>query len=688
MASTKPAKKSAAADGKEAGPATADSELGSQAKLDMLRRMHLIREFENNAARGYTQGKIAGFVHLYNGQEAAAVGVMSTLRSDDFAMSHYRDHGHAIARGLPPRRLMAELYGRRDGVSRGRGGSMHFFSAEHNFLGGWAIVGGHIPIAVGYAFATEYRRQQLGEERDDIGVVIMGDGSTNIGYFYESMNFAALWNVPIVFVVENNGYAMGTPLEHHSSVSSMADKAKAFNIPSVTLDGMDVLAVREGMRQVVEQVREQREPRVVEIMTYRYRGHSMADPDIYREKAEIEQWRDKDPIDTLAAQLIDAGHLDDEAWAEMRAENEAIIEDAVAFADESPEPDVEELTSFILADPPAPIEPDGPTSEMTTSEALNAALDEWLAEEPRAFVMGEDVHHYGSAYGVTRDLPSKHGPERVRDTPIAEGAIVGVAIGAAMAGLRPSAELMTVNFALLASDAIINHAAKIRSMFGDQANVPLVVRTNGSGRRLGATHSQNFDAMFAHIPGLRVASPGNAFDAKGLLATALRLEDPTLVFENQLMYRDKGQVPEGVYTLPVGKAHVEREGDPGGLTLVGFSRGLKIALEAADRLAEDHGMRAEVINLRWLRPLDTDTVVESVKKTNRVLVVEEGWRSYGVGAEVAARVQEAAFDWLDAPVLRVAGVEAPMPYADNLELAAWPSVERILAALKEQKIIG
>lgn len=676
---------------KEAAQPTIESSGLSRDELtDMLRSMQRIREFEGLAARGYSQGKVAGFLHLYDGQEASAVGIMSALRPDDFVMTHYRDHGHALARGVPPGPLMAELYGRVDGVAKGRGGSMHFFSAEHNFLGGWAIVGGHVPLAVGYAFATEYRRKTLGETRDDIGVVVMGDGSTNIGYFYEAMNFAALWRTPLVFVVENNGYAMGTALETHTSVTTIADKAKAFNIPSRTVDGMDVLAVSAAMRQVVETVRETREPQLVEIVTYRYRAHSMADPDLYRPKDEISQWRERDAIERLADQLIEAEMLDEDGWSAMKADTEAAMAEAVAFAEQSPEPPLSHLTSGIEADPPPPVAPaeGGERREMTMAQALNAALDEWLAENPAAFIMGEDINAYGSAYGVTRDLPERHGDARVRDTPIAEGAIVGVAVGAAMAGLRPIAELMTINFALLASDAIINHAAKIRSMFGEQASVPLVVRTNGSGRRLAATHSQNFEAMFAHVPGLRVAVPATAYDAKGLLAAALRLEDPTLFIENQLLYREKGDVPVETYTLPVGKAHVERTGAAGGLTLIGYSRGLKIALEAAARLEADFGLDAEVINLRWLRPLDTEALVESVKKTNRALVVEEDWRSYGVGAEIAARLQEEAFDWLDAPVMRVAAVEAPMPYADNLEVAAWPSVDKVIEALRAQRIIA
>jgi pyruvate/2-oxoglutarate/acetoin dehydrogenase E1 component len=452
---------------------------------------------------------------------------------------------------------------------------------------------------------------------------------------------------------------------------------------------LDALAVHQAVREVSDYVRSERQPYLLEVMTYRYRAHSMADPEHYREKGEVEEWRRRDAIDRLESQLVEAELMDDAAWEAMRADNETIVAAAVEFANASPHPDEAELFMDIIAEPPPAQEPaeGAATSELTTADALNAALDDYMGENAASFKMGEDIDDYGGAYAVTRGLPEKYGESRVIDTPIAEGAICGIATGAAMAGLRPIAELMTINFALLATDAIINHAAKIRSMFGGQASVPLVVRTNAGGVQLAATHSQHFYQMFAHVPGLRVAVPATPYDAKGLLATALRLEDPTVFIEHQLLYRMKGEVPDEHYTLPVGKACVEREGSPGGVTLVGYARSVHFALEAAEILAKEHGIEAEVINLRWLRPLDTDTVVESVKKTNRCLIVEDDWRSYGAGAEIAARIQEAAFDWLDAPVMRVGGAEAPMPYAANLERAAWPSAAKIIDALRAQNIL-
>jgi pyruvate dehydrogenase E1 component beta subunit len=320
-------------------------------------------------------------------------------------------------------------------------------------------------------------------------------------------------------------------------------------------------------------------------------------------------------------------------------------------------------------------------AEISLRQALREALIEAMRADDSIFVIGEDVNRYGGSYGVTKDLADEFGDDRIRDAPISEAGLLGLATGAAMYGLRPVAELMTINFALLASDAIVNHASKVRSMFAGQASVPLVIRTvGGAGAQLAATHSQNLEAMFAHIPGLYVGTPATPYDAKGMLTTALHSHDPVLFIEHALLYGLKGEVPDQPYEIPLGQADVKRRGDD--VTLIAYARMVHVALDVAERLAEQ-GVEAEVIDLRWLRPLDGETLIRSVKRTNRAVVIEEDWRSYGVGAEVAARIQEEAFDWLDAPVARVAAVEAPIPYARNLEQAALPDTDRVLAQLRE-----
>jgi pyruvate dehydrogenase E1 component beta subunit len=320
-------------------------------------------------------------------------------------------------------------------------------------------------------------------------------------------------------------------------------------------------------------------------------------------------------------------------------------------------------------------------AHITMREAISQALWEEMERDPAVFILGEEVGVWGGSYAVTKGFYDHFGGERVRDTPIAEAGIVGAAIGAALVGERPVAELMTINFAFAAMDHIVNEAAKLHYMFAGQFKLPLVIRTvGGGGRQLGATHSQTPDAIFAYFPGLKVVAPGTPEDAKGLLKSAIRSNDPVLFIEHATMYQVRGDVPDGEFTIPIGKSKVQRPGQD--VTIVTYSKGLEISMKAADQLAQE-GIDAEVVDLRTLRPLDMEPVLESFKKTNRAVVVEEGWKSYGVGSEIAARIYEEAFDYVDAPIRRVAQDEVPLPYNRTLEQAALPQVDDVLAAVKE-----
>jgi len=320
-------------------------------------------------------------------------------------------------------------------------------------------------------------------------------------------------------------------------------------------------------------------------------------------------------------------------------------------------------------------------ARITMREAISQAMWEEMERDPNVFILGEEVGVWGGSYAVTKGFYDHFGGERVRDTPIAESAIIGAAIGSAMTGLRPIAELMTINFAFAAMDHIVNEAAKLHYMFGGQFMLPLVIRAvTGGGRQLGATHSQTPDAVFAHFPGLKVVSPGTPEDAKGLLKAAIRSNDPVLFLEHATLYQSRGEVPDGDYVIPIGKSKVQRPGKD--VTIVTYSKGLEISLKAADELAKD-GIEAEIVDLRSLRPLDMDSVIDSFKKTNRAVIVEEGWKSFGVGAEISSRIYEQAFDYVDAPVRRVAQKEVPLPYNRTLEQSALPQVADVVAAVKE-----
>jgi len=317
--------------------------------------------------------------------------------------------------------------------------------------------------------------------------------------------------------------------------------------------------------------------------------------------------------------------------------------------------------------------------QMTMREAIRSALQELLNTDPSVFLMGEDIGAYGGSYAVTSGFLDQYGEERIRDTPIAESVLVGAGIGAAMNGLRPIIELMTINFSLLAIDQIVNHAAKIYYMFGGQQPIPLVIRTvSGGGAMLGPTHSQSLEGWYASVPGLKVVCPAFPADAKGLLLAAARDNNPVLFVEHQGLYRIRGDVPTGSYEIPLGVSNVVRAGKD--VTLVAYSRSVHVALEAAEKLAEQ-GMQAEVIDLRCLRPLDLDPVFASVRKTNRACVVEEAWRTGGFCAEIVGAIQEHCFDDLDGPVMRVGSADVPFPYNRTLEQAAMPQPEKVVEAV-------
>jgi pyruvate dehydrogenase E1 component beta subunit len=320
-------------------------------------------------------------------------------------------------------------------------------------------------------------------------------------------------------------------------------------------------------------------------------------------------------------------------------------------------------------------------ARITMREAISQAMWEEMERDPNIFILGEEVGVWGGSYAVTKGFYDHFGGERVRDTPISEAAIIGAAIGSALTGLRPIAELMTINFAFSAMEHIVNETAKLHYMFGGQFVLPLVIRAvGGGGRQLGATHSQTPDAIFAHFPGLKIVSPGTPADAKGLLKAAIRSNDPVLFIENATLYQVRGEVPEGDYVVPLGQSTIQRPGRD--VTIVTYSKGLEISLKAAEELAKD-GIESEIVDLRSLRPLDMDPVIESFKKTNRAVIVEEGWKSYGVGAEVASRIYEQAFDYVDAPVVRVAQKEVPLPYNRALEQSALPQPADVVAAVRE-----
>lgn len=645
---------------------------------ELLRMMLRIRMFEEKCAEAYTHEKIRGFLHLYDGEEAIAAGIIPLLEDQDRLVATYREHGHALARGVPMGAVLAEMYGKANGCAGGRGGSMHLFDAGRNFYGGNAIVGGGLPLAAGLALADRMQ--------GTVGVTacFFGEGAVAEGEFHESLNLAKLWGLPVLFVCENNGYAMGTRLDLTEAEVDIAAKARSYAITAEVVDGMDVVAVEVAARRALQTIAETGGPYFLECRTYRFRAHSMFDAQLYRPKDEVAKWREKGPIVRFQTWAMQCGLLHENDVAEIKSEIATEITEAVAFAESGTDEPVATLTHHVMAsdrpDPPTVVPPDTMV-ETTYRDAVKAALTDAMNRDDRVFLMGEDVGHYGGCYAVSKGLLDQFGPDRIRDTPLSESGFTGAGIGASIAGMRPIVEVMTVNFSLLALDQIMNTAATLRHMSNGQFGVPVVIRmATGAGKQLAAQHSHSLEGWYAHIPGLRVLAPATLADARGMLWTALQDPDPVLIFENVMLYNRKGKLAENAGPVDIDRAIVRRAGVD--ISLITYGGSLFKTLDAAEALAKD-GINAEVVDLRSLRPLDMDTILASVARTHRALIVDEGWRSGSLSAEIGMRLAENAFYDLDAPLARVCSAEVPIPYAAHLEQAAIPQVQTIIASVKK-----
>jgi len=673
-------------------------ELGKQQLLDMLRRMWEIRFFEDTVYDLLGQNVIKGASHLYAGEEGVAVGAVAALRDDDLITSTHRGHGHCHARGDSLavgaeakqehlNKMMAELCGRATGYCKGRGGSMHIADVEKGNLGATGIVGGNIPVATGAALSMKM------QGTDRAVVCFFGDGASNTGNFHEALNLASAWKLPVVYVVENNLYGMSVPFNNVSALADIADRAAAYDMPGVVVDGMDPIAVYEAVSSALARARSGQGPTLIECKTYRWYGHSRSDPRKYRTKEEEQAWKDRDPITSFAARLKEAGLATDAELEAVEKQAEAAVQKATEFALASPMPAPEEVENDVYAPmniTVADIEAErrlrervrkgeGKVKKVRYWEAIRDALREEMLRDKSVFVMGEDVGLYGGAYGATRGLFDEFGPERVKDTPISEALIGGAAVGAAMTGMRPVAEIMYVDFTPLAMDQIANQGAKNRYMFGGKTQVPMVIRSEGgAGRSIAAHHSQSLEALWTHFPGIYVVMPATPYDAKGLLKACIRGNNPVMFIEHKMLYGVEGFVPEEDYIIPLGVADVKREGSD--VTIISYSRMVLRALEAAEKLAQE-GISCEVVDLRSLKPLDLETVVASVRKTGRVVGVTEAYKTGSVISELFTLINESAFDYLDAPMVRVTALDVPVPMSESLEDVAVPNVGSIIAGV-------
>jgi len=679
-----------------------------------------------------------GPTHVSVGQEATAVGGCAPLRITDNITSTHRGHGESLAKGTIAMRRMSieqlkarlpncaattreelleaaleqhlyrficELFGKEDGYCKGRGGSMHIADFTVGHLGANAIVGGGVPIATGAAMANRYLRQ------DNVVCCFAGDGAFANGVVLESLNWAAQaqftnelagdhkFGLPIIYLIVNNHYGMTHRTDNEvMGIDHMARRAAGFannNMHAEIVNGMNVLAVRDAVRRAAALCRQGKGPVLLDVNTYRYWGHSLSDPrNEYRTKEEEAAWKAVDPIETYKKELLDAKLITragiEAIEARVRDRNVRAAQRAAAAADPDPADVIQYMYTdtkaetvpaefqkvTILQEPPLIKRTDG---QITYRDAIKEALIEEMKRDARVIFYGEDVAEYGGAFKLSKGLLETFGRDRVFNTPISEACICGTAVGAAMRGLRPVVELMYMDFALMSSDQISNQAAKWHYMSGAQTEVPLVIRASvGGGKGYGGQHSQTLESVFAHIPGLYVVYPSTPYDAKGLLKSSIRDNNPVLFVESQLLYGVKGPVPETDYLVPLGVADIKREGTD--ITFVAWGPAVLDALKAADKLKADRGVSAEVIDIRTLVPLDLDTILRSVQKTGRCVVASQAVHIGSYTAEIASTIQDEAFDYLDAPVKRVGAKNGIAPQSHILEAAFLPSVQDLVNA--------
>jgi len=683
-----------------------------------------------------------GPTHLSIGQEATSVGACCAIRHDDYITSTHRGHADAIAKGYAAMerrtapelkkwigtetvstlkgknlreaakqehiyRTVCELFGKEDGYCRGRGGGMHIADFSSGHLGANAIVGGSVGIATGASLSSRYF---------DEGKVVLcfaGDGAFSNGVVMESLNLACMaqfaneladkpFGLPIIYLIVNNQYGMtGQQRGEVTGVDFLARRAAGFNLEAMhaeVVNGMDVLAVWDAVRRAAHMAREGKGPVLTELICYRYQGHSLSDPRLeYRQKEEENAWKQIDPLATFKKQLLDAKAATKKQLDELEIAVQQRHEQAAVRAAKAADPKPEEVTRYVFTDSfsaqvpkqfasPRTLQPtpraERKNGQITFREALREAMVEEMERDGRVILFGEDVADYGGAFKVTKGLLEAFGRRRVFNTSISEAAIIGMGVGAAMTGLRPIVELMYSDFEFQAGDQLFNQAAKWHYMSGGRISVPMVIRTStGAGKGYGGQHSQALESHSTHTPGLVVVYPSTPYDAKGLLKSAIRDDNPVMFVESQQLYNEKAQVPEEEYLVPIGRAAVRREGAD--VTLVAWGLLAHLAGRAAEVLSSQHEIQAEVVDPRTLVPLDLDTIVNSVRKTGRCVVASQACRTGSYTGEVASLVQEAAFDYLDAPVERVGSADAISPQSEVLEKAFLPGVEDLVqAALK------
>jgi 2-oxoisovalerate dehydrogenase E1 component len=651
-------------------------ELSHEVLLDLYRQLLVPRLIEEKMLILLRQGRISKWFSGI-GQEAISVGATAALEDDEFIFTLHRNLGVFTARKVPLHRLFAQWQGKPMGYTKGRDRSFHFGAMEHHIVGMISHLGPQLSLADGVGLAHRIK----GEAK--VTLAFTGEGGTSEGEFHEALNVAAVWQLPVIFLIENNGYGLSTPTYEQYRCENLADKGPGYGMRSLTIDGNNILEVYRTVRQLAEELRARPEPVLLECMTFRRRGHEEASGTKYVPEDLMAYWEERDPISNYEQFLLENGILDTEQKKTWVAEIKKTIKQELEIADEAPATEADLITE--LTDVYAPHEPspeaewngEGPSRRFI--DAISEGLGQAMEAHPNLVLMGQDIADYGGVFKITDGFVERFGADRVRNTPLCESAIVGVGLGLSLKGMKGMVEMQFADFVSCGFNQIVNNLAKLHYRWGQPADVVIRMPT-GAGTGAGPFHSQSNEAWFFHVPGLKIVYPSTPYDAKGLLLAAFADPNPVLYFEHKALYRSlNGPVPEAPYEVPIGKARTVKAGRQ--LSIITYGYGVRWAME----LCEKREIDADIVDLRTLLPLDYEAISASIRKTNRVIILHEDTLLGGIGAELSAYISEHLFAELDAPVLRVGSLDTPVPFAADLERQFLPqdrlaeAVDRLIA---------
>lgn len=631
--------------------------LSNEKLVELYKGMLLPRLVEEKMLILLRQGKISKWFSGI-GQEAISVGATKAMLTEEVIFPMHRNLGVFTSRNIPLKNLFCQWQGKMAGFTKGRDRSFHFGTMDYNIVGMISHLGPQLSLASGVGLAHSL------ENENNVSLAFTGEGGTSEGEFHEALNVAAVWNIPTIFIIENNGYGLSTPISQQFKCAQLSDRGIGYGMEAHTIDGNNILEVFNTINDIATDMRKNPRPVLIECMTFRMRGHEEASGTKYVPKELMEAWAKKDPISNYEAFLLDEKIITQDDIDSWRKEIKYSIQEALEESYQEPdrEANIELEREDVFANYTQVVtQPQEKTKELRLVDALSDALDQAMQKHDNLVLMGQDIADYGGVFKITNGFLEKYGAGRVRNTPLCESAILGIGVGLSIKGMKSMVEMQFADFVTCGFNQIVNNVAKLHYRWGQ--NVDMVIRMpSGGGVGAGPFHSQTNEAWFYHTPGLKIVYPSSPSDAKGLLLAAFEDPNPVLFFEHKGLYRNTSEeVPEGYYTIEMGKANIIREGND--CTIITYGKGVHWAKEEVERLNID----AEIIDLRTLNPIDYDAIEQSIKKTNRALILHEDNLAGGIGADLSAYISEHLFEHLDAPVMRCASENTPIPFAAELE---------------------